>query len=70
MMILTGRAAAFPSIATYQARSELAGGRLGEGSYLIGVVLWKRGLILKLKRRGRSFWEWVQKQAGSETGLH
>lgn len=39
MMVLTGRTAAFPSVATYQARSELAGGRLGEGSYQMGIVL-------------------------------
>lgn len=65
VMILAG-----PSVATYHARSELAGGRLGEKSYEIGVVLRKKILILKLKRRGRSCWEWVQNQAGSGTGLY
>lgn len=44
-VVLASRAAAFPSTATYQARSELAGGRLGEGSYRTGVVLRRRGLI-------------------------
>lgn len=69
-MVPTGRAAAFPPTATHQARSEVAGGRLGEGSYQMKVVLWKKGVILKLKRRRRSCWKWVQNKAGSKTGLH
>lgn len=39
MMVLTGRAAAFPSVATFQARSELSSGRLGEQNNQMGVVL-------------------------------
>lgn len=50
-MVSTGRAAAFPSTATHQARSEVAGGRLGEESYQMKVVLWKKGLILKEKEK-------------------
>lgn len=39
MVVLAGRTAAFSCTATYQARSELAGGRLGEWSYQMGVVM-------------------------------
>lgn len=67
-MIPTGRAVAFPSVATCQASSELSGGRLGEGNYQNRVVLQKRGLILKLKGRRMSCWEW--EPTGSEAVLH
>lgn len=67
-MILTGRTVAFPSVATYQASSELSGGRLGKGNYQNRVVLQKRGLILKLK--GRRCPVGSGNQAGSEAVLH
>lgn len=36
----------------------------------MGVVLWKRGLILKLKKRERSCWGWVWNQTNREAGSH
>lgn len=38
-MVLTGGAAAFPSVAAFQARSERSSGRLGEQNNQMGLVL-------------------------------